>query len=182
MAISVSVKVRLQLGHYNRFSRTCSVLEVIKQAWDIKYGSRFTVAFFKSLNSHCFLTFWSPYLTIRFHFAVVCSVIDARVTSQRGKNKKVAHETKSRGSQMFLPCCDVLYSCASITEQTRQNGINLFYTINTWKNIFQKIYRGIKKDESRQLTWSMVYTNQATSLARDIAVRSVIGLHKSDQR
>ena len=118
MAISVSVKVRLQLGHYNRFSRTCSVLEVIKQAWDIKYGSRFTVAFFKSLNSHCFLTFWSPYLTIRFHFAVVCSVIDARVTSQRGKNKKVAHETKSRGSQMFLPCCDVLYSCASITEQT----------------------------------------------------------------
>ena len=26
----------------------------------------------------------------------------------------------------------------------------------------------------------MIYTNQATSLARDIAVRSVIGLHKSD--
>ena len=38
----------------------------------------------------------------------------------------------------------------------------------------------IKKDESRQLTWSKIYTNQATSLARDIAVRSVIGLHKSD--
>ena len=26
----------------------------------------------------------------------------------------------------------------------------------------------------------MIYTNQATSLARDIAVRSVIGLRKSD--
>ena len=26
----------------------------------------------------------------------------------------------------------------------------------------------------------MIYTNQATSLARDIAVRFVIGLHKSD--
>ena len=26
----------------------------------------------------------------------------------------------------------------------------------------------------------MIYTNQATSLARDIAVRSVIGLHESD--
>ena len=55
------------------------------------------------------------------------------------------------------------------------------------KNIFQEIYwillknfLGIKKDESRQLTWSMIYTNQATSLARDIAVRSVIGLHESD--
>ena len=35
-------------------------------------------------------------------------------------------------------------------------------------------FRGIKKDESRQLN-----TNQATSLARDIAVRSVIGLHES---
>ena len=42
------------------------------------------------------------------------------------------------------------------------------------------IFRGIKKDESRQLTWSMMYTNQATSLARHIAVRSFIGLHKSD--
>ena len=39
---------------------------------------------------------------------------------------------------------------------------------------------GIKKDESRQVTWAVIYTNQATSLARDIAVRSVIGLYKSD--
>ena len=41
-------------------------------------------------------------------------------------------------------------------------------------------FRVIKKDESRQLTRSMIYRNQVTSLACDIAVRSVIGLHKSD--
>ena len=46
--------------------------------------------------------------------------------------------------------------------------------------IFLKNFRGIKKVESRQLTWSVIDTNQATSLARDIAVRSVIGLHQSD--
>ena len=34
------------------------ILEVIKQARDNKYGSQFTVASFKCLNSHCFLTFW----------------------------------------------------------------------------------------------------------------------------
>ena len=28
------------------------------------------------------------------------------MTSQRGKNKKVAHKTKSSGSLMFLPHCD----------------------------------------------------------------------------
>ena len=32
------------------------------------------------------------YLTNRFHFAVVCSVIDTRYDVKRGKNKKVAHE------------------------------------------------------------------------------------------
>ena len=41
-------------------------------------------------------------------------------------------------------------------------------------------FQAIKKDESRQLTWSIIYTNQAPSLARAIAVKSVIGLHKSD--
>ena len=35
-------------------------LEVIKQVWNIKYNSQFTVACFKYLNSHCFLTFWRP--------------------------------------------------------------------------------------------------------------------------
>ena len=30
-------------------------------------------------------------LTNKFHFAVVCSVIDAQMTSQHGKNKKVTH-------------------------------------------------------------------------------------------
>ena len=36
------------------------ILEVIKQAWNIKYSSQFTMTFFKSLNSHCFLIFWRP--------------------------------------------------------------------------------------------------------------------------
>ena len=40
------------------------------------------------------------YLPNRFHFAVVCLVIDAQMTSQRGKNKKVAHGAS--GSLMFL--------------------------------------------------------------------------------
>ena len=33
---------------------------------------------------------------------------------------------------------------------------------------------GIKKEESRQLTWSMIYTNQATLLARDIALSVIV--------
>ena len=58
---------------------------------------------------------------------------------------------------MFLPRCDVL--CASITEQTT----------GKW-NLFVLYKKYISKD----------LLNQATSLTRDIAVRSVIGLHKSD--
>ena len=51
------------------------------------------------------------------------------MTSQRDKNKKVTHETKSSGSLMFLPCCDVL--CASITEQTTGKW-NLFVLYNKY--------------------------------------------------
>ena len=116
------------------------------------------------------------YLTDRFHFAVVCSVIDAQMTSQRGKNKKVAHETKS--TTLWRPLC--IYNW---TDNGEMESICF-----TWKkkyiskNLlnFPGEISGIKKSESRHLTWSMIYTNQATSLARDIAVRSVIGLHKSD--
>ena len=92
------------------------------------------------------------YLTNRFHFPVVCSVIDAQMTSQRSKNKTMAHETKLSGSLMFLPRCDVL--CASTTEQTTGKW-NLFVLYNKYtKNTFQKIYwillgkfRGVKKDD-----------------------------------
>ena len=35
---------------------------------------------------------------------------------------------------------------------------------------FHEEFSGIKKDELCQLTWSMIYTNQAMSLADDIAV------------
>ena len=58
------------------------------------------------------------------------------------------------------------------------------------KNTFQNIYRiflgnfgGIKKDESRQLTCDprSIQIKQRHALARDIAVTSVIGLHRSDQ-
>ena len=69
----------------------------------------------------------------------------------------MAAETKSSGLLMFLPRCDVL--CASITEQTT----------GKW-NLFVLYKKYISKD----------LLNQATSLTRDIAVRSVIGLHKSD--
>ena len=34
--------------------------------------------------------------TNRFHFAIVCSVIDAQMRSQRGKNKKMARELPGR--------------------------------------------------------------------------------------
>ena len=81
---------------------------------------------------------------------------------------------------MFLPRCDVI--CASITEQTTEKW-NLFVLYNKYmkKYISKDLlnFRVIKKDESRQLTRSMIYRNQVTSLACDIAVRSVIGLHKS---
>ena len=36
-----------------------------------------------------------------FHFAVVCSVFYAQMTSQRGENKKVFHETKSSGHRFL---------------------------------------------------------------------------------
>ena len=47
--------------------------------------------------------------------------------SQRGKNKKVAHEPPGR--LMFLPRCDVV--CASITEQTTGKW-NLFVLYNKY--------------------------------------------------
>ena len=54
--------------------------------------------------------------------------------AQLGKNKNVAHETKSSGSLMFLTRCDVL--CASITEQTTGKW-NLFVLYNKYmKKIF----------------------------------------------
>ena len=46
------------------------------------------------------------------------------LTTECGKNKKVAHET-----MMFLPCCDALY--ASITEQTTGKW-NLFVLYNKY--------------------------------------------------
>ena len=72
-----------------------------------------------------------------------CSVIDAA---------QMTHETKSSGSLLFLPRCDVL--CASTTEQTTGKW-NLFVLYNKYtKNTFQKIYwmllgkfRGVKKDD-----------------------------------
>ena len=79
------------------------------------------------------------YLTNRFHFPVVCSVIDAQMTSQRGKNKKVGHV-------MLLPCCDVI--CTSITEQTTEKW-NLFVLYNTYmkKYIAKDLlnFRALKK-------------------------------------
>ena len=58
-----------------------------------------------------------------------CSVIDAA---------QMTHETKSSGSLLFLPRCDVL--CASTTEQTTGKW-NLFVLYNKYtKNTFQKIY------------------------------------------
>ena len=38
------------------------------------------------------------------------------------------------------------------------------------------IFGALLKSELRQLTWSMIYTNQATSLTREIALKSVVGL------
>ena len=87
---------------------------------------------------------------------------------------------------MFLPHCDVL--CASITEQTMEKW-NLFVLIfkNTFDfKIFTEFSGGIfwaLKKMNRvgwRDPWSIQIIYQATSLARDIAVRSVIGLPKSD--
>ena len=88
---------------------------------------------------------------------------------------------------MFSPRCDVV--CASITEQTTGKW-NLFVIYNKYmkkyisKDLlnFPGEFWGALKKMNTSADVSMIYTNQATSLARDIAVRSVIGLHKSDQR
>ena len=42
------------------FQQKWSNTVVIKQAWNIKYGSQFSVASFECFNSDCFLTFWRP--------------------------------------------------------------------------------------------------------------------------
>ena len=67
-----------------------------------------------------------------FHFAVICSVIHARMTSQRGKNKAMANETKSSWSLMFLLRCDVL--CGSRTEQASEKW-NLCVVYNKYMKI-----------------------------------------------
>ena len=58
------------------------------------------------------------------------------MTSQRGKNRNVAHETKSSGSLLFLPRCDVL--SASITEQTTAKWKLFVFSINTLKIHFKR--------------------------------------------
>ena len=40
--------------------------------------------------------------TNRFHFAIFCLVIDAKMTSRRGKNKNMDHTVNSSGPLMFL--------------------------------------------------------------------------------
>ena len=63
------------------------------------------------------------YKTNRFHFVVVCSVIDAQRTSHRGKNISDTLDFVSWATFLFLPRCDVI--CAFITEQTTAKW-NLF--------------------------------------------------------
>ena len=46
--------------------------------------------------------------TSRFHFAVVCSVIDVPRTSQHGKNTSEQLDVVSCAKFMFSPCCDVI--------------------------------------------------------------------------
>ena len=73
---------------------------------------------------------------------------------------------------MFLPRCDDL-SCASITEQTTGKW-NLFALYNK----YMKKY--ISKDLlnfSGGIFGALKKVNRATSLARDIAVGSMIGLY-----
>ena len=58
------------------------------------------------------------------------------MTSQHDKNETWAHKTKSTGSLMFFPCCDVLY--AFITEQ-RTEKYNFFVLFNKYmKHIHSK--------------------------------------------
>ena len=59
---------------------------------------KFQALFFitKTLLVYWLATLLAIYLTNRFHFAVVCSVIDAQMTSECDKNKKVAHESLGR--------------------------------------------------------------------------------------
>ena len=97
------------------------------------------------------------YLTNSFHFAVVCSVIDAQMSSQSGKMWPM-RVTESSVSLMLLPRSDVF--CASITKQTTAKW-KLFALYNKSSNGSLKIFRdfrGIKKDMNKSadvynLTW-----------------------------
>ena len=68
------------------------------------------------------------YLTNKLHFPVCVYCNRSHVTSQRAKNKKVRHETKSSG----VDCCS-LHAVTSYliyySTHTRENVIYLFYTI-----------------------------------------------------
>ena len=68
--------------------------------------------------------------TNRFHFAVVCSVIDAQRTSQRGKN------ISDQLLCSYIPRCDVI--CASITEQTTAKWnlfVNYIFTAENGRHV-----------------------------------------------
>ena len=59
----------------------------------------------------------------RFHFSVVCSVIDVQRTSQRDKNISDPLDFVSWATFLFLPRCGVI--CAWTTNGQRQKGIYL---------------------------------------------------------
>ena len=93
------------------------------------------------------------YLTNKLHFSVCVYCNRSHITSQRAKNKKVRHETKSSG----VDCCS-LHAVTSYliyySTHTRKNVIYLFYTIKI-QMVYWRIL-GHEKRTTNPLTWSDV--------------------------
>jgi hypothetical protein len=99
------------------------------------------------------------YLTNRWHFAAVCSVIDKQMMSWCGKNKKVALSRQGE--------CGI-YLLYVIKKLKRDNDKFVFKSFGALKHS-GKVF-------ARHLTWCMIRTKQTTLLVRRASQRDVIVL------
>jgi hypothetical protein len=99
------------------------------------------------------------YLTNRWHFAAVCSVIDKQMMSWCGKNKKVALSRQGE--------CGI-YLLYVIKKLKRGNDKFVFKSFGALKHS-GKVF-------AHHLTWCMIRTKQTTLLVRRASQRDVIVL------
>ena len=97
---------------------------------------------------------WLHTLTNRLHFSVRVYRNRSQMTSQRVKNKKVRHETKSSGVTVVLyTLWRLLWS---ITVHTH-GKCNLFVSYNRNSNGLLKDFAGMKKRKTSPLTCDLTW-------------------------